>query len=444
MDLRPPFRQQFDNARDPYTARNALGITSSGGGGGAPTDAQYIVAVDDPTLTNDRVLINTVTVTWDLTTPGQVKANAVAGGNVSNSGTPALGQYAKWVTATTIQGVAPATVLSDIGAQPAGSYLTTAAAAAAYQPLDADLTAIAALTGTNVIYYRSAANTWAAVTIGANLTFSGGTLAATVPPSAPVSAEYITSTADATLTAERVLTDTATITWDRTTAGQIKANAAASGGGGLLAIRVITASGTYTPTLGMVNCIIECVGGGGGGGGSLGFAAQAYFGGGGGAGGYSRALKTAAQIGASQPVTIGAGGIRGIGNTPSVGGNGGATSVGALCVANGGQGGGIPNITSGGAGGVVTGAVGDLVAGGAPGSGSGYFSGTQTSALPSIGGSSFFGGGGVSGQTINLAIVGANATNYGSGGGGGSVVNVAGGADGGLGSAGVVVITEYK
>jgi len=86
-----------------------------------------------------------------------------ANGNVSNSGTPAAGQYARWVTATTIQGVASATVLSDIGAQ----------------PLDADLTALAALTGTNVIYYRAAANSWAAITIGSGLTFSGGTLAAT-------------------------------------------------------------------------------------------------------------------------------------------------------------------------------------------------------------------------------------------------------------------------
>lgn len=47
------------------------------------------------------------------------------------------------------------------------------------QPLDGDLTAIAALTGTNTIYYRSAASTWTPVTIGSNLTFSGGTLAAT-------------------------------------------------------------------------------------------------------------------------------------------------------------------------------------------------------------------------------------------------------------------------
>lgn len=127
--VNPPFRLAFDKAQNPYAARNALGIPEGGGGGG---------------------------------------------GNVSNSGTPSVGQYAKWVTATTIQGVAPATVLSDIGAQPAGNY----------QPLDADLISLAAASATNVIYYRSAANTWAAVTIGANLSFSGGTLNTAVTPQA--------------------------------------------------------------------------------------------------------------------------------------------------------------------------------------------------------------------------------------------------------------------
>ena len=48
---------------------------------------------------------------------------------------------------------------------------------------------------------------------------------------APTDAEYITSTVNASLSAERVLTDTATITWDRATAGQIKANAIGGGGG---------------------------------------------------------------------------------------------------------------------------------------------------------------------------------------------------------------------
>ena len=57
-------------------------------------------------------------------------------------------------------------------------YLTTAAAATTYQPLDADLTALAALTGTDNLYYRSGAATWSSVTIGTGLTFTGGTLAA--------------------------------------------------------------------------------------------------------------------------------------------------------------------------------------------------------------------------------------------------------------------------
>jgi hypothetical protein len=46
------------------------------------------------------------------------------------------------------------------------------------QAADADLTALAGLTGTNDIYYRSAVNTWTSVTIGTGLTFTGGTLAA--------------------------------------------------------------------------------------------------------------------------------------------------------------------------------------------------------------------------------------------------------------------------
>lgn len=44
------------------------------------------------------------------------------------------------------------------------------------QAWDADLDALAALSGTNTIYYRSASNTWTAVTISTGLSFSGGTL----------------------------------------------------------------------------------------------------------------------------------------------------------------------------------------------------------------------------------------------------------------------------
>lgn len=53
-----------------------------------------------------------------------------------------------------------------------------AAGLAGKQDADGDLAALAALAGTNTLYYRSAASVWSPVTVGAGLTFVGGTLAA--------------------------------------------------------------------------------------------------------------------------------------------------------------------------------------------------------------------------------------------------------------------------
>lgn len=53
----------------------------------APKDAEYIVGAVNATLTNERVLTDTGTVTWDLTTPGEAKANVVGGSGYP----PALG-----------------------------------------------------------------------------------------------------------------------------------------------------------------------------------------------------------------------------------------------------------------------------------------------------------------------------------------------------------------
>jgi hypothetical protein len=71
-----------------------------------------------------------------------------------------------------------------------------------YQPLDADLTALAALGGTHTIYYRSAANTWTAVTIGSGLDFTGATLSTTGTGLAPSTAHYVTTQAESGLSAE--------------------------------------------------------------------------------------------------------------------------------------------------------------------------------------------------------------------------------------------------
>ena len=48
-----------------------------------------------------------------------------------------------------------------------------------YQPYDEDLTSISASSGEDVLYYRSAADTWEPVTIDASLTFESGILSVT-------------------------------------------------------------------------------------------------------------------------------------------------------------------------------------------------------------------------------------------------------------------------
>lgn len=209
-----------------------------------------------------------------------------------------------------------------------------------------------------------------------------------------------------------------------------------------IATQVFTSSGTYTPTAGMVYCIIEAIAGGGAGGGAISSSGQSAGGGGGGAGSYSRKISTAATIGGSQTVTIGAAGVAGAaGNNP--GGNGGDTSLGSICIAKGGTGGSGSATAGGGAGG----------AGGIAGTGD--FTPTGQSGLTGAGGSivtyvaisgqgasGIFGGGGLSVSSV-ASSNGLAASNYGSGGSGGISWNGGATANGGAGSKGVMIITEF-
>lgn len=225
-----------------------------------------------------------------------------------------------------------------------------------------------------------------------------------------------------------------------------------AGGGGDIAVvntQVFTANGTYTPTAGMVYCIVEVVGGGGGGGATTTPpGATVSMGGGGGGGGYARKTFDAATIGASKAVTIGAAGAAGVAPAGN-GGNGGTTSLGVLITATGGLGGRGDDTQAvglgvGGAGG--SGTLGDFNTSGTPGDFGFGVAGGADNGWGGNGGSTFFGGGAVGNEVaLGASAPGNNATSYGGGGSGAATGTGAGpvGVNGGTGFAGIVVITEY-
>lgn len=200
---------------------------------------------------------------------------------------------------------------------------------------------------------------------------------------------------------------------------------------------VFTAGGTWTKPSGLKGICVRVVGGGGGGGGTVGAGSGRACGAGGGAGGYSEKFIPAASLGATETVTIGAGGAGHSSTTP--GDTGGTSSFGAHCSATGGVGGTSMSATTGN----------DAVAGGAGGAGSGGnvncdgAPGTPGIVLGSgiggsgTGGSSVFGGGARARVTPNA---GFDATGFG-GGGGGSVASTTNQLSG-SGSAGVVIVEE--
>lgn len=222
---------------------------------------------------------------------------------------------------------------------------------------------------------------------------------------------------------------------------------AASGSGGsfALAVQAFTASDTYTPTANMAYCEIEVQAPGGGGGGADANGAE-IAGAGGGGGEYAKGVFSAATIGGSQSVTIGAVGAAGS-NDGGTGGTGGTTSVGALITAIGGSGGTGTGSSSastairvGGAGG--TGGTGGHLR--IPGQRGGWTPTeveTDTNLYPGSGGSSHLGLGAVP-SNLGLDQAGVAGGNYGGGGSGGRENDTTGSA-GGAGGPAIVVITEY-
>lgn len=211
--------------------------------------------------------------------------------------------------------------------------------------------------------------------------------------------------------------------------------------------QVFTSSGTYTPTSGMVYCIVELVGGGGGGGGcGTASSTQISVGSGGSGGSYSRKILDAATVGASQTITIGAGGSAGASTGPFTGGSGGTTSFGSIFNATGGNGGNGGSATTqdilGGSGGNNSSTGADFsCAGGPGGQGVAIFFATGNNFISGgMGGNSTFGGGARS--PFETPADGLTGTGYGGGGSGACNQNGTG-RIGGTGFAGIAVITEF-
>lgn len=261
---------------------------------------------------------------------------------------------------------------------------------------------------------------------------------------------FSTATYPSTTTSQQLLYSSAA----NTVGGLATGNSllAATNSSGTLAMRafsvniqIFTASGTYTPSTGMIVCIIECVGGGAGGGGAATTSANTVCaGGGGGAGEYAAGVFSASTIGASQTITIGAAGSGGAAGNNN-GTDGSATSVGSLISANGGtHGNGSPagGAGTGGAGG--TGGSGGTIRFAGQTGGSGLALLTNSPATNYL----YYGGyGGVCpfsmGGAPGLNSAGGNASGNGGGGAGAGLLPNATQQGGGNGSKGFVKITEF-
>ena len=247
-------------------------------------------------------------------------------------------------------------------------------------------------------------------------------------------------------------------------------------------VQTFNASGTYTKPTGLAYARVQAWGGGGSGGRNL--TSAAVEAGGGGGGGYNEVYLLASQIGATETVTVGAGGAA---QTVDANGNaGGNTTFGSLLTGYGGGGGGAGSTGGGGGGGGgilsagtsaaadVAGTAGDpntpistnggagggatLVVASMNGAGGGQ---GASGGLGYAGGSTVDGGGGGGGATANGTGAGGSSLRGGAGGagsnaasgnatsgvqpggGGGAKQNNAGSGNSGAGGDGRIVVTEF-
>lgn len=439
----------------------------------APTGAQYIVGATDATLTAERLVTDTATASWDLSVPGQAKVNVIDD-SISNAKLRNSSGFSVIGKGTTGSGDPGDIIAADetvLGRTAAGNLIFAALATGQITNDAVTYAKLQNVAGFSVVGKATTGAGDAADITAADETVLGRTAAGNVAFAALATGQI----AAKAVTYAKIQDVSATDRFlGRDTAGagvveEITVAAALTmlGAFSSVVLQQFTATGanTYTPTTGMKYCIAISTGGGGGGGGAdVTGAADCAAGAGGGAGGTCIEAFSAATIGASQTVTIGAGGTGG-NDTGGTGVTGNNTTFGALHTANGGTGGtgsGAAStvntrVVAGGAGGTPTGGLMNMVGGtGENGWAMQTTDATDTNetsiAFGGHGGSSFWGGGGRGGANAQDAAaadstggseVGAAGAAKGSGGGGAAVNNTATGVAGGTGADGYCLVIEF-
>lgn len=221
--------------------------------------------------------------------------------------------------------------------------------------------------------------------------------------------------------------------------------------GRLLNVRVITSSGTYTPTPGTKKIRVKIVGGGGGGGGAAAntSAGTASIAPGGFGGVYGETTLIDATSISSVSVTVGSAGA---GVTGASGTDGGTSSFGSYIIAPGGKAGGVASSSTSGSAISISvapsfvGCTGSAVLFSIPGGAPGFALALGTTEGRQVkggdGGPSAMGTGGTGLSAGNTPVVGAG---YGAGGAGACATYVTGtgAVRGGYGLGGLVIVEEY-
>jgi hypothetical protein len=357
------------------------------------------------------------TITAALT--GMASGNLVSGGAL---GTPSSG------TVTNLTGTASININGTVGATtPAAVTGTTVVANTTLQMPDGVVGTPGLRVGTSSStgLFSSGDNTLRVASGGTQVALftSTGVNSTAVGATTPAAGAFTTLSASSTLgvtgvatfTASPVIsaiTNTGTLTLPTKT-GTLALNTVTT--------QVFTSSGTYTRPTGLAYALVYIKAGGASGASST----TGGYGASGGEGEEAWGIFTAATIGASQTVTIGAGGAAVTLNTSADGNAGGTTSFGALMTAGGAAGGTRGNFGgapaaggSGGTGGVyhMRGAAGNV--------------GSDTGGVTPL----YNAGGGKGGGTYAAAAI----ANSGGGGGGGST-----GSNSGAGGSGICVVYEY-